>query len=177
MRITTVLSVLAVSACTAGIDAAIDGEFHVLGRAPDARGRFLCDVDSIATVVARTEVKTCRVGGDTIYSVRNDTIVYLEWELPADTADSSMSMLDYWKDRLAPAWERRFGGRPTKIHERFQGSQFAYFEAYWDFPNGVRHFVTINHAQTPGARSQNRFVRRKSIDCRPAPGDRPIGCE
>lgn len=148
------------------------GELRVLARAPDARGRHLCELDSIATGLSGRASVDCNVGGDTTYTVENDTIVYVSRYETAPDADPKLSMLDYWKTYLASEWERRLGGRPTNISQD-RRADFVYFEAYWDRSDGTRELLSVSWREPAGGSPSRRVVRRVTLDCRRGG---PIGC-
>jgi hypothetical protein len=161
-----------------GVSGAADdsaSSLRVLAPAPDPTGRHICRVDSISTKSSGQREIACDVGGDTGYTARNDTIIFLVRPVDAPAADPKLSMLDYWKLHLAPAWEKRMGGRPTRIDERRE-TNFDYFEAYWDRPNKTRELVAITRV-TGSESSTERTIRWMTMDCRPLGDGKPIGCK
>ena len=175
-RVTLASLLLAGVACTSADKpaAAKDAEgIRVLGKAPDPRGRYLCQVDSISTAVHGVLQIDCEVGGDTTYTVRNDTVVFITRYEKAPDADSKLGLLDYWKQHLAPEFEKRFGGRASNIAQSTRGLDFEYFEATWDRPNGIRELITVSRRVESGQPPTRRVVKRETLDCRTKG---PIGC-
>lgn len=175
LRTVALSAALAIGGCGRNAATPANGtaELRVLSRAPDARGRYLCRIDSIATAVNGRLQIDCDVGGDTTYSVENDTVTYISRYETAPVADPRMEMLDYWKSFVAPVWERRFRGRPSDIGQEWR-SDFVYFQATWDMPDGTREILSISRREPIDAEPSKRVVQRVTLDCRTSG---PIGCK
>ena len=141
-----------------------DAPLVVLSPAPELRGRYLCESDSLASSEG-VDVLHCDAGGDTTFTVRSDTIVSISRFEELDVADST-SLFDYWNATQRPLWTARLGGPPTDIAR--PNGRVDYFEARWEHSNGVRDNVRIT--RDPGRWTQLHWV---SFTCRDSSG---IGC-
>ncbi len=143
---------------------AADAPLVVLAPAPQLRGRYLCERDSLAALEGVDE-RLCDAGGDTTFTVRSDTIVSISRFEDLEVADS-VSLFDYWNGTLKPLWTARLGGPPTDIAR--PNGRVDYFEARWERSNGVRDHIKIT--RDPGKWTQLHWV---SFTCRDGSG---IGC-
>ncbi len=147
---------------------------QVMQKAPLLHARYLCGVDpskvdSMAWTSSDSSWIECRAGGDTMFSIRHDTVVYIEHSVYAPPAPISMSMLDYWNSMLRPVWSKHFGRPPDMIAARQLGDSL--FEAIWNVVNAFRSVVQITKA------SGGFAVKIYSLDCRKNGGQRqPWGC-
>ena len=141
---------------------------RVLDRSPVTRGRYLCGIDSVAASIGDRYVR-CRVGGDTTFIIRRDTISAVTRPSGVLLVSDSLTLFDHWNRAIRREWVRRFGAPPTDIGMATANEN--YFEAVWDRTTGVREIISLTRI-APGRVA----VSWGSYDCRPTAPVRAMAC-